>query len=59
MTMMAERKAAMPSRRVTSDTLVVHGLFVVTIVLLVASGITGWLEAHRPAPAQTTVIQPG
>jgi hypothetical protein len=37
-------------RRVSTDALIVRGLFVVTVVLLVASAITGWREAHR-APA--------
>lgn len=58
MTMMAARKAEAPSRHVTSDSLIIHGLFAVTVVLLVASGITGWLEAHRAAPAaQQSALQ--
>ncbi|HSK40429.1 MAG TPA: hypothetical protein VK943_11750 [Arenibaculum sp.] len=51
MTMLAERKADAPVRRLSTDTMIVHGLFVVTVLLLVASGITGWLEAQRKAAA--------
>lgn len=47
MTMLAERKAEAKVRRPSTDSLIVYGLFVMTVLLLVASGITGWLEAQR------------
>lgn len=47
MTMTDQGQARTNIRRVSADSLIVRGLFVVTLVLLVASAITGWRVAHR------------
>ena len=47
MTMTDQGQAQANIRRVSTDALIVRGLFVVTVVLLVTSAITGWREAHR------------
>lgn len=57
MTMTDQGQSQANIRRVSADTLIVRGLFVVTVVLLVASAITGWREAHRaPVAAKVSAV---
>jgi hypothetical protein len=55
MTMTDQGQTRTNIRRVSTDALIVRGLFVVTAILLVASAITGWREAHRAPAAGHTV----
>lgn len=57
MTMTDQGQTRTNIRRVSTDALIVRGLFVVTAILLVASAITGWREAHR-APAAVGAAVP-
>ena len=57
MTSLAEsREVRLSNRRLNVDSAIIYGLFTITLVLLVASGITGWLEAQRRPVAQA--VQP-